>query len=244
MKNLKIHYFQHVPFETPGCIENWAVQHGHTLTATKFYESSYNLPDMEGIDVLIVMGGPMGVYDDHLFEWLTLEKEYIRAALQEDKKILGICLGAQLIAASAGAAVNTASHKEIGWYKITPAKHLEKIPWLYETIKDEPIVFHWHGDRFQIPDSAENLAFSEANSNQLFMLNDNVLGIQFHLEITEEGLREMIENGADELTPRTYVQSTQEITACRAFVKDNNQRMYRLLDHFLLKHSKDALRQS
>lgn len=244
MKNLNIHYFQHVPFEPPGCIENWAIQHGYALTTTKFYESSYSLPDMGGIDVLIVLGGPMGVYDDHLFEWLTIEKNYITAALQEDKKILGICLGAQLIAASTGTAVNTAPHKEIGWYKISPAKQLEKIPWLFEIIKDEPVVFHWHGDRFRIPDGAENLAFSEANDNQLFMLNDNVLGIQFHLEITESGLSEMIKNGAHELNPGTFVQSAQEITSRRTFVKDNNERMHRLLDYFLLKQSKDALRQS
>lgn len=232
MKNLNIHYFQHVPYEAPGCIENWAVQHGHTLTATRFYESSYSLPDIESIDVLIVMGGPMGVYDDYLFEWLTIEKEYITAALQEDKKILGICLGAQLIAASTGAVVDPASYKEIGWYKISPAKQLEKIPWLYEIIKDEPVVFHWHGDQFQIPENAVNLAVSGANSNQLFMIKDTVLGIQFHLEITEEGLIEMTDNGADELNPGTYIQSAQEITSHPAFVKDNNQRMYRLLDHF------------
>jgi len=235
MKNLSIHYFQHVPFETPGCIENWAIQHGHTLTVTKFYESSYSLPDMEGIDVLIVMGGPMSVYDDHLFEWLPIEKSYITAAMQKDKKVLGICLGAQLIAASAGATVNTAPNKEIGWYKISSTNYVEKIPWLYEIIKDEPVVFHWHGDQFQIPDGAENLAFSEANSNQLFMLNDSVLGIQFHLEITQESLSKMIENCANELNPGTYVQSAQEITARRDFIKDNNQRMYWLLDHFLLK---------
>ena len=234
MKNLNIHYFQHVPFETTGCIENWAMQQGHTLTATKFYETSFSLPDRKGIDVLIVMGGPMSVYDDHLFEWLTLEKEYIKAALQDGKKILGICLGAQLIAACAGAAVQATLNKEIGWYKINPAKQLESIPWLYEILKDDPVVFHWHGDRFQIPDGAANLAFSEANDNQLFMLNDNALGIQFHLEITESSLSEMIENGAEELNPGTYVQSAQEITGRRAFVKDNNQRIYRLLDHFLL----------
>jgi GMP synthase-like glutamine amidotransferase len=243
MKNLNIHYFQHVPFETPGCIENWAIQHGHTLTATQFYKSSYSLPCIEDIDVLIVMGGPMGVYDDHLFEWLAIEKEYITTALQKNKKILGICLGAQLIAACVGAAVNTAPHKEIGWYKISPAKQLEKTPWLHAIIKDEPVVFHWHGDRFQVPDGAEHLAFSEANDNQLFMLNDNVLGIQFHLEITEKGLSEMIKNGANELIPGTYVQSAQEITAHPDFVKDNNQRMYQLLDHFLLKQLKDARRQ-
>ena len=233
MKKLNIHYFQHVPFETPGCIENWAMEHGHSLTATKFYELSYSLPEMDSIDAVIVMGGPMGVYDDHLFKWLTVEKECITAALQEGKKLLGICLGAQLIAACAGAPVNTASHKEIGWHKIRASDQLSKITWLYEIIKDEPSVFHWHGDQFQIPHGAENLAFSDANDNQLFMLNDNVLGIQFHLEITENGLRGMIENSASELKPARYVQSAEQISGRATFVKDNNQRMYQLLDHFL-----------
>lgn len=235
MKKLNIHYFQHVPFEHPGCIANWAAQHGHTLTATRFYEPSFALPDIENTDVLIVMGGTMGVYDEHLFEWLTTEKKYIANALQKNKKVLGICLGAQLIAACAGAAVNTAPHKEIGWYKISPAKELEETHWLYEIIKDEPVVFHWHGDRFGIPGGAVNLACSAANDNQLFMLNENVLAIQFHLEITERGLKEMIGNSANELIPGTYVQSAKEITARAAFVKDNNQRMYRVLDRFLSK---------
>ena len=235
MKKLNIHYFQHVFFEGPGCITNWAAQHGHTLTATRFYEPSFALPDIENTDVLIVMGGPMGVYDDHLFEWLTIEKKYITNALQKNKKVLGICLGAQLIAACAGAPVNTASYKEIGWYKIYPASQLQETHWLYEIIKEAPVVFHWHGDRFQIPDGADNLAFSEANDNQLFMLNENVLGIQFHLEITERGLKEMIGNSANELIPGNYVQSAKEITARAAFVKDNNQRMYRVLDRFLSK---------
>ncbi|HRP55842.1 type 1 glutamine amidotransferase [Agriterribacter sp.] len=234
MKNLNIHYFQHVPYEAPGCIEQWAVRHGHTLTATHFYDSSYSLPDIESIDALIIMGGPMGVYDDHLLEWLTIEKEYIATALQKNKKVLGICLGAQLIAACAGAAVNTAPHKETGWFKISPAKQLPKTHWLYEIIEDEPVVFHWHNDRFQLPDGTENLAVSEANDNQLFMLNENVLAIQFHLEITERGLSGMIENGADELIPGAYVQPAYEITALQDFVKDNNRRMYRLLDRFLL----------
>jgi GMP synthase-like glutamine amidotransferase len=115
---MNVHYFQHVSFESPGYILNWLTEKGHTVTATKFYEQDFSLPDLSSIDALIVMGGPMGVYDEHLYPWLRKEKGFIEDAIHAGKKVLGICLGGQLIATCLGAYVNTAPQKEIGWFSV------------------------------------------------------------------------------------------------------------------------------
>ena len=234
MKKLNIHYFQHVPYEGLGCIEEWAIQQGHILTATKFFEPSYILPNIETIDVLIVLGGPMSVHDDKIHNWITTEKSFIKEAIDKEKKVLGICLGSQLIAACSGAVVSAAPNKEIGWFKIFPAGAAKEISWLYDLLKEEPVAFHWHGDKFQIPEGSVNLADSAANNNQLFMINNKVLGIQFHFEITHNSLLDMIENGGIELNATApYIQSLKEMLAGESFIKNNNRRMFKLLDNFL-----------
>ena len=234
MNKLNIHYFQHVPSEGLGCIEEWAIQQGHTLTATKFFEPSHIVPNIETIDVLIVLGGPMGVHDDKIHNWLTTEKSFIKEAINKNKKVLGICLGSQLIAACSSAGVSAAPNKEIGWFKIFPTEATKEISWLNDLLKEEPVVFHWHGDKFQIPEGSVNLADSAANTNQLFMINNKVLGIQFHFEITHNSLLEMIENGSIELNATApYIQSLKEIIAGESFIKNNNRRMFKLLDNFL-----------
>ena len=234
MKKLSIHYFQHAPYEGLGCIEEWAIQQGHTLTATKFFESSHILPDIQTIDALIVLGGPMSVYDELDYDWLATEKSFIKEAIDKEKRVLGICLGSQLIAACSGAGVSAAPNKEIGWFKIFPTEATKEISWLYDLLKEEPVAFHWHGDKFQIPAGSVNLTDSVANSNQLFMIKDKTLGIQFHLEVTHNSLLEMIKNGGVELNTTTpYIQSPKEILAGESFIKNNNRRMFKLLDNFL-----------
>src|SRR5690606_34973423 len=115
---MRIHYFQHELFEGLGMIADWATKHGHTLTRTAFYEPEATLPDLQDYDALIVMGGSMGVYDEYRLPWLKAEKAHIRAAIDADKYVLGICLGAQLLASSLGAKVAPHTHKEIGWFPV------------------------------------------------------------------------------------------------------------------------------
>jgi len=234
MEHLRIHYFQHVAFEGLGCIEEWIKQKSHKLTSTKFYAPTFALPNMADIDVLIIMGGPMSVSDDDKYKWLTIEKAFIKDAIIAGKKVLGICLGAQLIAQSTGALVGTAPHKEIGWFKVKPTKNLVEIPWLYALLKDEPRVFHWHGDKFQIPETSANLVKSDANDNQMFLLHETALGIQFHLEVTESGLLQMIAHGKIELQPSLYTQTEEEILENKRHIEKNTTLMFQLLDSFLL----------
>ncbi len=210
---MRVHYFQHVAFEGPGYIATWIQEQGHDLSATHFFEPGYQLPDPSSIDVLVVMGGPMSVYDNALYPWLQEEKAFIGTMLQTGKKVLGICLGAQLAALALGAPVTRAAHKEIGWYPVFSATAVQQAaPHLYELLRQGPMVFHWHGDQFAIPEGAHELAFSAANRNQGFLYRDQVLGLQFHAEPYPADLALMLEHGRAELQDAPYIQDETTIT--------------------------------
>jgi GMP synthase-like glutamine amidotransferase len=208
---MNIHIFQHVPFEGPGIIIDWSIANGHHLSTTPFYAHDYQLPEATAIDMLIIMGGPMGVYDEAIHPWLKEEKTFITSFLRENKPILGICLGAQLLAVCSGAAVQAAPRKEIGWFPVTPTAAAANAPWFYSLLEPHPVLFHWHGDRFGIPAGAVNLACTEANDNQAFLLNGKVLGLQFHAEVAREGLNRMVHEGLHELQQDRYIQSADVI---------------------------------
>jgi GMP synthase-like glutamine amidotransferase len=114
---MRIHSLQHVPFEDIGSLAQEIATKGHSLSTTHWYKGD-SAPALDSFDVLIVMGGPMGVYDDDIYPWLTAEKELIAKAIAADKKVLGICLGAQLIAYVLGAKVTRNVHREIGWFPL------------------------------------------------------------------------------------------------------------------------------
>ena len=106
MKKLRIHYLQHVHFEGPGCIAQWVAEKGHQLTATRLYLNE-DLPDIDAIDWLIIMGGPMSANDSNEISWISSEKEFIKKAIDAGKTAIGICLGSQLIASALGGTVLT-----------------------------------------------------------------------------------------------------------------------------------------
>lgn len=233
---MKVHSLQHVSFEGLGYIEGWLTKNNHTISSTRFYESGYRLPETGNIDVLIVMGGPMGVYDEDRFPWLKEEKAFIKNYIQSGKKVLGICLGAQLIADCLGAKVGKAAHKEIGWFPVMPTEGSKQFVWFHALFKNNPIVFHWHGDRFDIPDGGSDLLLSDANTNQAFYYNENVIGLQFHLEVTEETVGLISENCADELCQSPYVQTKEQIkTGTMIYAENCNRIMEGVLQNLLEK---------
>ncbi|MEZ5690452.1 MAG: type 1 glutamine amidotransferase [Rickettsiales bacterium] len=195
---MKIHYFQHVDFEEPALINTWAEQQEHRLSYTKLYNGE-QLPDISEYDALVIMGGSMSVHDEDKYKWLKPEKEHLKQAIKEKKHILGICLGAQLIAESLGAKIAKMSEKEIGWFPIAWQDAAMGNP-LISGINLVMSVFHWHGEEFSIPDGAIHLASSKACANQAFLYNGNVLGLQFHLEMDENAIDRIIKNCGDELT--------------------------------------------
>jgi GMP synthase-like glutamine amidotransferase len=229
MKTPRIHYLQHVPYEGLGFIENWTSENKYILTGTKLYENAV-FPELSNFDCLIILGGSMGVYDEDNFQWLKDEKLFISNAISANKKVLGICLGAQLIATCLGAKVVTAKSKEIGWFPVYPTQACESITWLYELFKDNPIVFHWHGDQFQIPNNCSNLLLSVANTNQAFYYGENVIGLQFHLEVTEQSTALMLANGANELIESECIQTVSDIEFGKQHIEHCNKIMRAILE--------------
>ena len=224
-----IHCFQHVPFENPGSIEYWVQDRGYTLTTTRFFDGD-TPPPIEEIDWLIVMGGPMGAEQYEDYPWLLEEKRAIEQAVAAGKVVLGICLGAQLIALALGASVRPNAFKEIGWFPV----------YLQSRTLDHPVAclfppqwdaLHWHGDTFDIPDGARLLAFTQACRNQMFVYGDRVLGLQFHLEVTRQGADDLVRHCSDELKPTDFVTPAEDILSDSAPFEASHQLMARLLDH-------------
>jgi len=204
---MRAHYFQHAPFEGLGSIEPWLKKAGCEITSTRFYESA-KLPDLKTIDLLVVMGGPMSVNDEDRFPWLVAEKQFIWDAIAKSKPVLGICLGAQLIAGALGAGVYSNKAKEIGWFPVHGIKSNDQSIFEFpESIK----VFHWHGETFDLPSGATLLAKSDACENQAFQVGKSVIGLQFHLETTPQAARTLVSNCRDELIPAPFIQAEKEI---------------------------------
>ncbi|MEI7851737.1 MAG: gamma-glutamyl-gamma-aminobutyrate hydrolase family protein, partial [Kiritimatiellales bacterium] len=192
---MNIHWLQHVPFEGLGCIEPWLIENGHDVSCMRLWAGD-SFPNTGNVDGLIVMGGPMGVYDEAIYPWLAEEKAFIKKIIAQDKPVLGICLGAQLIAEVLGAKVAKNKQREIGFFPVfgksaalteqRPPGGLRSVATASEDWKlpGEFMAFHWHGDTFGIPEGAAHLASSAACGNQAFIYKDNVLALQFHLETT------------------------------------------------------------
>ena len=226
---MRIHIIQHESFDGPGFIEHWIREKNFTLTYTRFYEGVW-LPGLSEFDWLIIMGGPMGVYDEEKYRWLKIEKIFIKAAIDAGKVVLGICLGSQLIAAALGAKVYPNKRKEIGWFDVKLTKN-SKDNFLFASFPKKMKVFQWHGDTFEIPDGAIHLAESEAFTNQAFIYNNKIIALQFHFEVTESSLHEMVAWGINELVQDKYVQTGEDILRQKNLIHTNNKMMDVLLNN-------------
>jgi GMP synthase-like glutamine amidotransferase len=205
---MRAHFLQHVPFEGLGSIEPWLLSQRAVLTSTRFFLNE-KLPNIGGVDFIIAGPGPMSVNDEAELPWLKEEKQFLREAIARDIPVLGICLGAQLIANSLGAPVYPNRLKEIGWFPI----QAEKVPEECFHFPAECNVFHWHGETFDLPKDAVRLVRSPACENQGFQLGRTVIGLQFHLETTPDGAAALIDHSRHEMSPGPYVQSEAEIRA-------------------------------
>ncbi len=205
------HYLQHVPFEGLGSIEPWLKTDGYQISNTKLFESAI-LPDLKFIDLLIILGGPMSVDDEDEFPWILPEKRFIRKAIDSGISVLGICLGAQLIASAMGAKVYQNSEKEIGWHPIYGIPPVGNSAFKFPSLAT---VFHWHGETFDLPEGATLLAQSKGCINQAFQLNSSVIGLQFHLETTPESAKQIVSNCSDELVQSKYIQTKSEILSAK-----------------------------
>jgi GMP synthase (glutamine-hydrolysing) len=209
----RIHWVQHVPFEGLGAIEPWARHHGHALSCTRVHAGEA-LPAVDAFDWLVVMGGPMGVYEADQYPHITAEIELIEAAIGAGRRVLGICLGAQLIAAALGARVYAAGRREIGWFPVEAVADSTS-PFAADLPAPQTL-FHWHGDTFDLPTGALHIARSAQFEQQAFSYGTRVLAVQCHPEMDAPGVAALADAFGARLRPRPGVQSADLMRAQQA----------------------------
>jgi GMP synthase-like glutamine amidotransferase len=203
---MRVTIFHHVPFETAGSIADWLTAHDAAVSEVRMYER-HALPDLTRTDLIVVMGGTMGVNDEAHFSWLRAEKVYISDAVTRGVPVLGICLGSQLIASAMGARVYRNSQPEHGWFPVEAAPANDgafQFPARFTT-------FHSHGDTFDLPRDAVRLARSAACENQAFQIGRRTIGLQFHLESNPESAGAIVEECVGEFAAGPYVQSADAL---------------------------------
>jgi GMP synthase (glutamine-hydrolysing) len=228
---MNIHCLQHT--ENPGhtYLPEWAAAHGH------FWQSSIvplvpGLPDPRDPDCLVVLGGPMSAWEDRRYAWLSDEKRFIEAFIGTGKPLLGVCLGAQILADVLGAGTYQGPHKEIGWHLAETAPE-SRDTWVGDTLPARFETFFWHADTFDLPDGAVRVASSTAFLNQGFLWNQ-VLALQFHLEVKPAWVQMLVQRDARELRGGAYVQSAETVLARPDIVyRENNLLMNRVLTRWL-----------
>lgn len=226
---MRVQVLQHVDFEDAAGIADWAARRGHGVAATRLFAGD-PLPGLKDFDFLAVMGGPMNIYEHLEHPWLEQEKLFLRRAVDADKAVLGVCLGAQLLADVLGGAVRQGVYKEIGWLPVrsTPEGYGHTL------IKGFPAAYvplHWHGDTFSIPPGAVRLAESEACPNQAFALGERVAGLQFHLETTAASLERLMAHCGSELAEGgPYVQQPEQLRAGLSNTEQTHRLLALLLD--------------
>jgi GMP synthase-like glutamine amidotransferase len=204
-----IHLVRHDDFEIPGGIGTWAASRGRPLRDIFFFREGDSAPPAPAeVDTLVIMGGTMSANDEATLPWIRREKLWVSEVVTSGAKVLGICLGCQILASILGGRVYRNAHREIGWFPVRRTEEARRtaigsaIPEVHES-------FLWHSDTFDIPPGAVRVAASEASVNQGFVWRESVAGVQFHPEMTRDGAAVIVANSAHEIVPGPYVQEAE-----------------------------------
>jgi GMP synthase (glutamine-hydrolysing) len=189
---------QHVHCETPGIIVDCLKSAGIDMHFVRIFDGNPIPSNLDAQAGLIVMGGPMSVYNHGRFPFLLEEQRLIEQALKDDKPVLGVCLGSQLMAATLGVEVKSGRHKEIGWYPVTLTASAAADA-LWQALPSRFTAYHWHGDVYDLPQGAVSLAASERTPCQGFRYGEKAYGVLFHMEVTEKIIKTMVKEFSGEL---------------------------------------------
>jgi GMP synthase-like glutamine amidotransferase len=217
-----------VSFESPAHILTWAGTRQHEFVITRLFDGD-PLPSLPALDALVVMGGPMSVHDEAHFPWLRDEKHIIATAIESGVRVLGVCLGAQLIAQVSGARVYRNRFQEIGWFPVEASgEGMERfaLPHRFDA-------FHWHGDTFHLPAGAVHLARTDGCEQQMFAMGERVLGIQFHLEVTPSEIKGMVAHAGIDLPEGPYVQPPEQLEQSSAACAKSHALLDDVLDRWI-----------
>ncbi|TAN41200.1 MAG: type 1 glutamine amidotransferase [Nitrospirae bacterium] len=192
---------KNISIEGPGTIEDFLRKNDMPYTTVDL-SAGEEIPDTKDFEALVMMGGPMSVNEDDIYPYIKKEEELVREFIAKDKKVFGVCLGAQLMAKALGAKVYAGAEKEIGWYDIELTDSALADPFMGRLsanpdtgAPDKKIkVFHWHGETFNVPEGAVRLAGSELFRNQAFRFGKNAYAFQFHIEVRKEMVYEWLKN--------------------------------------------------
>lgn len=248
---LRIHALFHTDYEDFNFIKKWANSQHHIMSVSRSYDNEA-LPELDSFDWLIVLGGPMSVHDEDKHPWLIKEKRLIKQSIHAGKTVIGICLGAQLIAHCLGANVQPSAVKEIGWLpmRLTPTGQAH--PLLQDLPKQDFTVFHFHADGFDCPRGASIIGSTDAWANQGFIYQTPlhkergtwVLAWQCHFEVTKESLAKMVANGNNAIQsglkeyPNTVQSAAEIIELSDKYITKNNERLAAMLNQIVASENK------
>ncbi len=209
---MKVQIIKHIEIEGPGTIGDFLNDDGIPYDVIDVFNGE-PLPDsLSGTSAVIVLGGPMNVYEEDQYTFLKQEDRFLKEVIEKGLPTLGFCLGAQLIAKAKGALVKKNPQKEIGWFKVSVTENGSSDP-LFEGFQREFDVFQWHGDTFDIPEGAVRLAESELCPNQAFRVGHNIYGLQFHVEVTDEMIYQWIDAYREEVDSLKGIVDPDQIIA-------------------------------
>jgi len=230
---IAIHVLQHAAFEGPASIETaFANNPAFTFTYTHLYAGESLPVSTSNFSLILVMGGPMSVHDEALQPWLKAEKQWLAQAVADGCRIVGLCLGAQLMAEILGGVVTPNKQKEIGWFPVV--RMSDQAPWP-QLLPSTLLAFHWHGETFSLPPDAQWLMRSEACANQAFIWQNQVLALQCHLEMTADTIATLCHHCRDDLVDGMWIQQPEAMQVTHEQFAVAQSLMVGLI-HYMLPH--------